>query len=463
MADNILTKDRTDADIALAAKDSAGVLVPRNLIVDTSGADITPLTDAQLRASAVTVSAASLPLPTGAATQTTLAAIEAKLPALVNNALRMAGYDPGDDMMKVKSVQKKWRDSFVGASINTAKWDTATGTGGAITVSGGQLTLGSGTTINADTYVLSKETFTIPFRVNIGMTLSQRIANQTFAVEAISVDPSTLIPDGLHTVGLLFDGTTATQAKYRVQNSGAAALDSAASTFPTTASGGFYELEPFADEAWFHGGTLDANTGRANSYRRHQQIPEPNAVFKIRLRWLNGGSAPASNTNAVIQYISVQDYAELTAEITAGRGQTVAGQAMGVAVVSMPTTTVSGTVTANQGTFTAPTPSNISSAASTNATSIKTSAGTVYSITASNTGAAAAFVKLYNKASAPTVGTDVPVLTIPIPASGIVNIPFGTTGHRFATGIALAITNLAADSDATAVAAAQVKVLTSYI
>ena len=124
---------------------------------------------------------------------------------------------------------------------------------------------------------------------------------------------------------------------------------------------------------------------------------------------------------------------------------------------------VSGTVTANQGTFTAPTPSNISSAATTNATSIKTSAGTVYSVTASNTGAAAAFVKLYNKASAPTVGTDVPVLTIPVPAGGAVNIPFGTTGHRFATGIALAITNLAADSDATAVAAAQVKVLTSYI
>jgi hypothetical protein len=35
----------------------------------------------------------------------------------------------------------------------------------------------------------------------------------------------------------------------------------------------------------------------------------------------------------------------------------------------------------------------------------------------------------------------------------------GALGHRFATGIALAITNLAADSDTTAVAAAQVKVL----
>lgn len=40
-----------------------------------------PLTDTQLRATAVPVSAASLPLPTGAATETTLAAASAKLPA----------------------------------------------------------------------------------------------------------------------------------------------------------------------------------------------------------------------------------------------------------------------------------------------------------------------------------------------------------------------------------------------
>lgn len=121
---------------------------------------------------------------------------------------------------------------------------------------------------------------------------------------------------------------------------------------------------------------------------------------------------------------------------------------------------VSGTIS---NTPTTPTPSNITSAATTNATSVKATAGTVYSLVASNTGAAAAFLKLYNKASAPTVGTDVPVLTISIPAGGTVTIPFGATGHRFTTGIALAITNLAADSDTTAVAASQVKVLTAYI
>jgi hypothetical protein len=111
-----------------------------------------------------------------------------------------------------------------------------------------------------------------------------------------------------------------------------------------------------------------------------------------------------------------------------------------------------------------PTPSTsiISSAATTNATSIKASAGTLYNVVANNTGAAVAYVKLYNLAAAPTVGTSVPALTIPVPAGGSVSVPFGATGARFATGIALAITNLGTDADATAVAAAQVKVITSY-
>lgn len=121
---------------------------------------------------------------------------------------------------------------------------------------------------------------------------------------------------------------------------------------------------------------------------------------------------------------------------------------------------VSGTVTSNLAT---PTANNLNSAATTNPTAIKTSAGTLYNIAASNTGAAAAYVKLYNKASAPTVGTDTPVLTLVVPAGGSAAFGLGSLGHRFTTGIGMAITNRAADSDTTAVAAGQVKVLTSFI
>lgn len=124
---------------------------------------------------------------------------------------------------------------------------------------------------------------------------------------------------------------------------------------------------------------------------------------------------------------------------------------------------VTGTVTANQGTAFTPTASTLNSAATTNATSVKNAAGNLYSIAASNVNAAARFLKIYNKASAPTVGTDVPVLVIPIAASAVVNINFGTYGLRLGTGIALAITGAAADNDTTAIGAADVKVCTSYI
>lgn len=105
---------------------------------------------------------------------------------------------------------------------------------------------------------------------------------------------------------------------------------------------------------------------------------------------------------------------------------------------------------------------NAVSTASTNATSVKASAGNLFEITASNVTATATFVKLYNKASAPTVGTDVPVLTISVPANTTVAMQFGSQGKRFATGIALAVTAAAAATD-TAAAVAGVQLSATYI
>lgn len=55
MADNILTKDRADANLDIAAKDVGGIKFPRNILTDPAGNDLTPLTDAQLRATPIPV------------------------------------------------------------------------------------------------------------------------------------------------------------------------------------------------------------------------------------------------------------------------------------------------------------------------------------------------------------------------------------------------------------------------
>lgn len=105
------------------------------------------------------------------------------------------------------------------------------------------------------------------------------------------------------------------------------------------------------------------------------------------------------------------------------------------------------------------------SAASTNATSLKASAGTLYFLYAVNLNAAVRYLKLYNKASAPTVGTDTPVATLPIPASatgaGFV-LPMDP-GMDFSTGIAYAVTTGVADADTGAVAANEIILFGLYI
>lgn len=102
------------------------------------------------------------------------------------------------------------------------------------------------------------------------------------------------------------------------------------------------------------------------------------------------------------------------------------------------------------------------SAATTNAQVVKSAAGQLYAWHLTNLSSTSArFVKLYNKASAPTVGTDTPVLTLPLPAGGQANVAF-PVGLVFATGIALAITGGVADSDTTSVAANDVIVNLAY-
>jgi hypothetical protein len=122
-----------------------------------------------------------------------------------------------------------------------------------------------------------------------------------------------------------------------------------------------------------------------------------------------------------------------------------------VGSVNVATKTIGGTTT-----FT------LISAASTNATNVKTSAGSVYSLQASNTGASVAFLKLYNTNAALTVGSSVAVKTLILPAGGGTNVMFTDIGAAFTVGIALAITGFATTADTTAVALAQVVVNVDY-
>lgn len=78
-----------------------------------------------------------------------------------------------------------------------------------------------------------------------------------------------------------------------------------------------------------------------------------------------------------------------------------------------------------------------------------------------NASASTKFVRFFNKASAPTVGTDVPIMVVAVPATSSKEIEY-VPAVRFGTGIAVAITGGAAATDATAVAAGDVQLLVSF-
>ena len=168
----------------------------------------------------------------------------------------------------------------------------------------------------------------------------------------------------------------------------------------------------------------------------------------------NCGGTVLHRTTLRAHDLVVEQWADIRQTLD-GQGTTRADKAMPVAVVGTPAVTISGTptVTANEGTPATGTGQTLTSAASTNATSVKASAGSLMEASIFNVTAATIYLKFYNKASAPTVGTDVPILTVPVAAGAVWAAEFGRFGKRFATGIAFAITGAAAATDATAIAA----------
>lgn len=340
MADNILTKDRDNANIAIAAKGVAGVLTPRNMLQNAAGTDINPATQETV---------AALALESGG----NLATLAARTPAL--GQATMANSRPvviASNQGNVPVAPAAQATSGSMAALNAAVSLTLNGAAGAI----------------------------IDLRGTFVATVS-------------------------------FQGTVDGTNYFSLPATPASSSNNVASVTTATVAGAWYVqaagcLSIRATATAYTSGTVTA------TLRAVTAVP-----------WVY--SAPVGATTVV------------SGTVTA----TVTG------ATQLPVT---------------PTQSFVNSAATTNATSTKASAGTVWSVVVSNINAAVRYLKLYNKASAPTVGTDVPVLTIAIPAGGVAQVDGGSNGLRFGTGIAWALTTGSADTDTAAVAASEIKVSIAY-
>jgi hypothetical protein len=212
-------------------------------------------------------------------------------------------------------------------------------------------------------------------------------------------------------------------------------------------------LEAAGDTNWFgiqavrsNANTIETATGNLSAQPVYGWEMSVNALKRVRVRC-------TARTSGTQSWRFVQG--------------TYATEPIPAAQVSA-TQPVSGTVTATVTAGTVnpvvpATPYFVNSAASTNGALILTGTSGLQAFYATNEGATAAYVKLYNKATAPTVGTDVPEMIFPVPAAvsgvpGVANPNIGFSGFRFPLGLGIAITGAAVHTDTTAVAAGQVKV-----
>lgn len=360
-----------------------------------------PLTDAELRANPVPVSvtfpvtqpvsAASLPLPTGAASEATLAAMNAKVPSV--GQATMAASQP----VVIASNQS----ALPMIKIDAESSGTITAINGNVAVS----CQGKGTvTLQVEGTYTATGGFTPQARVN---------------------------PSGAW-----------------VTLSGASTLLSNAGAYSATiasAAQGIYQVD-VSGFAEFRIVALGAVTGTATISMRATDAVAMTALDQS----LPAGSALIGGINAA----QINGVAPLM-----GPGNTGTGSLRVTLATDQPSNTNPRLV----GTQT-PSMAVASSAASTNLTTVKASAGRVFQITVANYGASAAHLKIYNKASNPVLASDVPRMTYTLPATtGLLNLQFGALGEQFGLGIALAITRNLADNDATAIGANEVRYSMSFL
>jgi len=286
--------------------------------------------------------------------------------------------------------------------------------------------------------------------------------NITYTVAGFAAGSGTCSVFGWNYHQISYSGTTATNSFYDAQREGWNSGNTTA-TINTTAGVGHVDILNVENGVALYADQLVASASSNTKAvieraSRVENMPSSKVNLYIQIRAVNGAVAPASTTTMTLGFVSIEDYVPIQASITSNRPQSPQASTY---------TTLSGTSNAVNATpvtyaTNSTTTVSLNSAATTNATLVKATAGIVYTIQANNTTASAKYLRLYNLTTAPTVGTSTPVMVITIPASSSIDLAIGAVGLKFATGISYAITNAAAYLDATAVAAGDVQLLINY-
>lgn len=352
------------------------------------------------------------------------------------------------------------------------------GAGSTFTVSNGAALFTSGTTAGAVSYIA--RSIDVPSLVaNAQITLSQRIANQTFYF-GFSDNPD--ITAAKSYALFAFDGTTATAAKLQTARNPVnvptgGEIQTTALTITTTATASEFRLELLRDRAM----AFQADTLRGTN---KVALPSQSDMMYFVCCWVNGGTAPASTTTATIDFAQVANNNELAVSFITREAQPVntalingiapsmgsGTNGTGVQRVTLATDQAACSVAGlfsvkldqtTQGTTNLVTngpaavtgvATTVSAQASLATPNIKATPGCVYGYSIVNKDAAMLYLQFYNTAGTPTRGTSV-VWWVPVGPSQTVHVapsPIALNFHSTGIGIAAATTPTGAVAPTTA-------------
>jgi len=439
----------------------------------------------------------------------------------VTGAQQKLYIDPiGEGVPQNTSLRTYISDDFGGSVLDPLKWDVYDGGLGAVTqsglygippggsgvtaqgaigtgvtgithaVAGSGLTVTMGVVPSAEHWILSKQMLCGNEDILVILSQSQPLAANSIFIGLVEVDPTTGFPllnqnaanEFTNRGGIDFGKSavsTAAQLEGIADSSSTLTTTVNGATFAPAAKTTTFEtlLQIRAEDMHAQSAVIDTAAPKtANTLRLSSQVPNDTKVYKLLMRFRNIGT-PASSTTVVIARILVMDNQTQAVQITEASGAQNGSQGLPVNVNTLPALPPGSNgigyiaLTPSPGSIGPLTPFKLLAAATTNATSLKTSIGRLYGGQAINLTTSDRFLKFYNKASAPTVGTDVPIWTVVLPGNAVagnaesINLAeiISTYGLAFSTGIAFAITGGIADSDTTACSAGDVMLNLNYV
>jgi hypothetical protein len=233
------------------------------------------------------------------------------------------------------------KDNFSGTTLDTTKWTVNKASGSATTyaITNSALAINAQTTANDWIAFTSNQGFTLPFRVQVTLQISQRIANNNFYVEVVNAAGalvanlgSLVVEPGVTQAAYLFNGTTNTTGAVVAQNQGFKATADTNATINATNGYQTIEMECRTEDVDYAVRVADAPASMTSySQMRSRTVLDPNETYYMQIRSVNGG-APASNTTLSVEVVLVQDATRTVMEISGGRGNSAADKAVPVVV-----------------------------------------------------------------------------------------------------------------------------------